>query len=54
MSENRLFLNKKMKCINNIIFLDIDGVLQPYNYNNRFNHNLDKLQTYLSKKFKAH
>lgn len=51
LEKNRLFLNKKMK-LNNIIFLDIDGVLQPYNNDNRFNHNLDKLQTYLSEKFK--
>ena len=26
-----------------IIFLDIDGVLQPYNNSERFNHNLNEI-----------
>lgn len=35
----------------NIIFLDIDGVLQPYNNKYRFEHDLTKLPTYFKEKF---
>lgn len=35
----------------NIIFLDIDGVLQPYNQRERFDHDLDKLVDYLCDKY---
>ena len=34
-----------------VIFLDIDGVLQPTTYENRFNHDLDKLCEDLSLKY---
>lgn len=40
-------LNKKRK----VIFLDIDGVLQPLNAKNRFRNNLDKLREDLAKKY---
>lgn len=51
MLENRLFLRKDINFNNNIIFLDIDGVLQPYNNDYRFKYDLNKLQTYLSEKY---
>ena len=51
MLENRLFLKKDINFNNNIIFLDIDGVLQPYNNDYRFKYDLSKLQTYLSEKY---
>lgn len=51
MLENRLFLRKDINFNNNIIFLDIDGVLQPYNNDYRFKYDLSKLQTYLSEKY---
>lgn len=35
----------------NIIFLDIDGVLQPYDQRKRFDHDLDKLVDYLCDKY---
>ena len=34
-----------------VIFLDIDGVLQPYSFRDRFNHDLDKLQKELAVKY---
>lgn len=35
----------------NIIFLDIDGVIQPYHLAERFNHDLDQLIDYLCDKY---
>ena len=34
-----------------IIFLDIDGVIQPYNSNKRFKINRQELVRYLSEKY---
>lgn len=34
-----------------VIFLDIDGVLQPGHYQRRFQHNLDKLKEELAEKY---
>ena len=34
-----------------VIFLDIDGVLQPYNSRNRFNNDLEALKQKLSQKY---
>lgn len=49
-----LKLNKANKPDNrkkNIIFLDIDGVLQPYNNEFRFKHDLDATVEYLVQKY---
>lgn len=35
----------------NVLFLDIDGVLQPYSFQDRFNHDLDELQKELAVKY---
>ncbi len=36
----------------NIVFLDIDGVLQPYGNKDRFNHDFNKTIDYLCEKYK--
>lgn len=45
--DKELLNNKK-----NIIFLDIDGVIQPYNNQIRFEHNMDETINYLVEKYK--
>ena len=55
----RVIQNKIYSCLktepleklNNIIFLDIDGVIQPYNNQYRFEHNLNDLPEFLAAKF---
>lgn len=48
--SNRTRRKMKVKA-NNIIFLDIDGVLQPTRNERRFSHNLDQTVAYLSEKY---
>ena len=35
----------------NIIFLDIDGVIQPYSQDSRFEHELEKLPAYFAERY---
>ena len=43
--------NPKDNSKNNIIFLDIDGVIQPYSQDSRFEHELEKLPNYFAEKY---
>ena len=43
---------EQMKKLRNVIFLDIDGVLQPGHNQYRFKHDLDKLREKLALKYK--
>ncbi len=53
MHSKNLFLNEKNENTKKkILFLDIDGVIQPYNNNEHFNHDMDKCIEYLCDKYK--
>ena len=47
-----LLRNQKPATKKNIVFLDIDGVIQPYSHDFRFDHKLDELPKHLAEKFK--
>lgn len=51
MTKKNQFLKNKEPQKENIIFLDIDGVLQPYNANDRFNHDMKETIDYLVDKY---
>lgn len=62
MHKSRQFINKSIKTYEkdiriknhldkNIIFLDIDGVIQPPSYERRFDHDMEALQYYLANKY---
>ena len=62
MHKSRQFINKSIKTYEkdiriknhldkNIIFLDIDGVIQPPYYERRFEHDMEALQYYLANKY---
>ena len=62
MHKSRQFINKSIKTYEkniriknhldkNIIFLDIDGVIQPPYYERRFDHDMEALQYYLANKY---
>ena len=40
-----------MKKTRHVIFLDIDGVLQPWGRQDRFNHDLEQLKKDLASKY---
>lgn len=42
---------QKNEEVKNLIFLDIDGVIQPYSQDSRFNYELDKLPAYFAAKY---
>ena len=43
--------NPKDNSKKNIIFLDIDGVIQPYSQDSRFEHELEKLPNYFAERY---
>lgn len=51
MSKKNLFLRNNKMIKDKYLFLDIDGVLQPYNANNRFEHNMKETIKYLVEKY---
>jgi len=55
MNKAEFLLKDNEKIVNhkkNIIFLDIDGVIQPYNNTNRFKHDLDGTVNFLTNKYR--
>ena len=50
-SKDFFLLNNEENKKQNILFLDIDGVIQPYHNQERFNHDMDKTVEFLCKKY---